>query len=225
MTTTDIQRGTAPVAAEEDVIAAGVDPPTSVDDEARSILARARYEAFRLMTDAREEAEEILAQARLEADAIRTDAEMQAESIVDAAHMRADEIRSVPASEGTQTAESVATLENEHRELTDRVGSLRLLADQLEERFAALAATANAPHPAIEETPRPVLDYSPSVPAPARSTVEATRTEGADTAAAPAEERGSFYSRRSAKLPRIGDAGGKNALDMMRTIRESYDDH
>ncbi len=129
------------------------------------------------------------------------------------------------APEDAQTAESVATLENEHRELTDRVGSLRLLADQLEERFAALAATANAPHPAIEETPRPVLDYSPSVPAPARTVVESTQAGTADSTTAPAEERGSFYSRRSAKLPRIGDAGGKNALDMMRTIRESYDDH
>jgi hypothetical protein len=220
MTTTDMQRGASHVAAEEDMIAAGNDPLPSADDQAKSILAKARYEAFRLMTNAREEAEEILAQARAEADGIRTDAEMQAESIVDAAHMRADEIRSTPPPEDAPSAESVATLESEHRELTDRVGSLRLLADQLEERFAALAATANAPHPIIEESPRPVLDYSPSVPRPVRPSVEVAEPEPA-----PAEERGSFYSRRSAKLPRIGDAGGKNALDMMRTIRESYDDH
>jgi cell division septum initiation protein DivIVA len=220
MTTTDMQRGTSHVAAEEDLIAAGTDPVPSADDAARSILAKARYEAFRLMTDAREEAEDILAEARAEADGIRTEAEMQAESIVDAAHMRADEIRSAPAPEDPHSAESVATLEHEHRELTDRVGSLRLLADQLEERFAALAATANAPHPVIEASPRPILDYSPSVPSPRTQPVEVAEPE-----AAPAEERGSFYSRRSAKLPRIGDAGGKNALDMMRTIRESYDDH
>lgn len=220
MTTTDMQRGTSHVAAEEDMIAAGTDPLPSADDEAKSILAKARYEAFRLMTDAREEAEDILAQAREEADGIRTEAEMQAESIVDAAHMRADEIRATPVFDDTHSAESVATLEHEHRELTDRVGSLRLLADQLEERFAALAATANAPHPAIEESPRPILDYSPSVPSPTKPSVEEAVPE-----AAPTEERGSFYSRRSAKLPRIGDAGGKNALDMMRAIRESYDDH
>ncbi len=218
MTTTNMQRKTSHVAADQDVIAAGTDPVPSADDEAKSILAKARYEAFRLMTDAREEAEEILAQARTEADGIRTEAEMQAESIVDAAHMRADEIRSAPVPDDLHSAESVATLESEHRELTDRVGSLRLLADQLEERFAALAATANAPHPVIEQAPRPILDYSPSVP-------RTTPAAPVEPEAAPSEERGSFYSRRSAKLPRIGDAGGKNALDMMRTIRESYDDH
>lgn len=218
MTTTDMQRGASPVAAEDHSIVANTDPRPSANDEAKSILAKARYEAFRLMTDAREEAEEILAQARAEADGIRNEAEMQAESIVDAAHMRADEIRSTPAPEDAHSAESVASLENEHRELTDRVGSLRLLADQLEERFAALAATASAPHPVIEESPRPILDYSPSVP-------RAPKVAVVEPAPVPAEERGSFYSRRSANLPRIGDAGGKNALDMMRTIRESYDDH
>ncbi len=45
-----------------------------------------------------------------------------------------------------------------------------------------------------------------------------------DEAPAPSLERGSFYSRRSAKLPSIGEAGGKSALDMMRSIRETIDE-
>ena len=37
------------------------------------------------------------------------------------------------------------------------------------------------------------------------------------------EERGSFYNRRSAKLPRLGDDGGRGALDMTRAMREALD--
>lgn len=229
MTTTNMQPDAAAVSgSDDDTVAA----PTSNDAaaEAKEVLAKARYEAFRLMTDARAEAEEILEQARAEAETIRTDAEMQAESIIDAAHLRADQVRTTePAAE---TVESVAQLEQEHEELTQRVSSLRTLADQLEERFAALAAHATAPRPELEEPPRPVLDYSPSVaPPPKVEPDEAdggTDTSAADGSEASADdevtaERGSFYSRRSAKLPRIGEAGGQSALDMMRTMRANID--
>ena len=223
MTTTNMQPDASASEREDDH--GSRDAAAGSADEAKQILAKARYEAFRLMTDAREEAEGILEQARAEAASLRMEAEMQAESIIDAAHIRADGIQTaVPAEAEDETAESVAQLEQEHEELTERVTSLRALADQLEERFAALAATATAPR-TVEEPPRPVLDYSPSVPPPPREPQvivdEATTSEPSDTAPT---ERGSFYSRRSAKLPRIGDAGGHNALDMMRSIRESFDD-
>ena len=227
MTTTNMQPDAAAVSgSDDDTVVA----PTSNDTaaEAKEVLARARYEAFRLMTDARAEAEEILEQARAEAETIRTDAEMQAESIIDAAHLRADQVGTTePAAE---TVESVAQLEQEHEELTQRVSSLRTLADQLEERFAALAAHATAPRPELEEPPRPVLDYSPSVAPPAKvESDEADGSTGTDEGSAAdvdeevTGERGSFYSRRSAKLPRIGEAGGQSALDMMRTMRASID--
>lgn len=216
MTATEMQHdATASSNTAEDTAGASPGP----EDEAKSILAKARYEAFRLMTDARAEAEEILDDARTEAEAIRKEAELQAESIVDAAHMQAEEIRT--AAPPAEAPESVAHLEQEHEELTQRVTSLRTLADQLEERFAALAENANASRPEIDEPPRPVLDYSPSVapaPRPEPALDEAPLDDDVPT------ERGSFYSRRSAKLPRIGSDGGQSALDMMRSIRETFDE-
>ena len=220
MTTTDMQYEAAHAASQDasSVESPATSPPTT-SDPASELLAQARYQAFRLVTEARQEAEEILDEARAEAASIRKDAEVQAESIIDAAHVRSKEILAASAPDGDpQAAEAVANLEHEHEALTQRVSSLRTLADQLEERFAALAATANATHPTIEEPPRPVLDYSPSVPHP----IPADAVDDADDE--PEPERGSFYSRRSAKLPRIGDAGGKDALDMMRSLRESFDD-
>ena len=219
MTTTDMQHEASHATSRDasDGPSSATSIPTTSDPPSE-LLAKVRYEAFRLVTEAREEAEEILDEARAEAAGIRKDAEVQAESIVDAAHVRSKEIIASSEPDGDpQAAEAVANLEHEHEELTQRVSSLRTLADQLEERFAALAATANATHPTIEEPPRPVLDYSPSVPHP-------VAVDPVDDEDEPVAERGSFYSRRSAKLPRIGDAGGKGALDMMRSLRESFDD-
>ena len=218
MTTTDMQQEASHAASHDASDGPSTATPAPTATEASELLARTRYEAFRLVTEARQEAEEILDEARAEAARILKDAEVQAESIVDAAHVRSKEIiGSAEPDPDPQAAEAVANLEHEHEELTQRVSSLRTLADQLEERFAALAATANATHPAIEEPPRPVLDYSPSVPHPVTA-------KAADAEDEPETERGSFYSRRSAKLPRIGDAGGKGALDMMRSLRETFDD-
>lgn len=220
MTTTNMQPDAAAVSGSDDDAVEETTSPSAAE-EAKAVLAKARYEAFRLVTDARSEAEEILEQARTEADAIRTEAEMQAESIIDAAHLQANEVGT--AEPPAETAESVAQLEQEHEELTQRVSSLRTLADQLEERFAALAAHATAPRPGLEEPPRPVLDYSPSVaPAPKPEPEAADDSDASTDEDAPAE-RGSFYSRRSAKLPRIGEAGGQSALDMMRSMRENID--
>lgn len=207
---------------------------TYLEDEATEVLAKARYDAFRLVTEARKEAETILDQAREEAAEITREAELKAESILDAARVQASEIRSSePVDTEDVTEEAVAELEAEHRQLTDQVGSLRALADQLEQRFAALAAHAESPPAAPSATPHhegsapsaepagPTLDYSPSVPAPSRAEALAEKEHDGEEAE---EERGSFYSRRSAKLPRIGEAGGKSALDMMRSIRETLDD-
>lgn len=226
MTTTDTHEGTPDTTVGGDAVSPS-DATSGPTDQAKDILAKARYDAFRLMTDARKEAEEILEDARSEAAGIVRDAEMQAESIVDAAHVQAAEVaRAAPEPDpGSDTAEAVASLEQEHEELTQRVSSLRELADQLEERFAALAETANASQPSIEGTPRPVLDYSPSVPHedPADAPEEPSPPVREAGPVADGVERGSFYSRRSAKLPRIGDAGGKSALDMMRAIRGTDD--
>ncbi|MDA2979672.1 MAG: hypothetical protein O3B42_07940 [Actinomycetota bacterium] len=56
------------------------------------------------------------------------------------------------------------------------------------------------------------LDYSPSVPRPIPSVLT---EEPAN------EERGSYYSRRSANLPSIGDSGSKDALTSIRSMRRN----
>jgi len=216
MTTTDMQKGTS--ASIHDLTEDSAVP--SGDAEAsRSLLAKARFDAFQVVTEARKEAESILDGAREEAAEIVTAAKMQAESIVDAARLGADEVRSARSdeanTESVSDAAAESVLEAEHDALVERVTSLRAIADQLEERFAALAASTGAQRP--PESDAPVLDYSPSVaprrpePAPGDHATESG-------------ERGSFYNRRSAKLPSIGDAGGRSALDMMKSIRETMDD-
>ncbi|MDJ0792575.1 MAG: hypothetical protein QNJ71_11830 [Acidimicrobiia bacterium] len=222
--TTDTQQETSPMA--DDPAAAATSPakgsPTGdAQDAAKQILAKARYDAFRLVTDAREEAESILDEARLEAKTIVREAEEEARTIAEAAARKPEPPADEDATDGT-TSSAVAELEAEHRELTDRVGSLRDLADELEARFAALAEGAHLDADGRNEAgdgETDILDYSPSVPHPPK------RTSADDEDEAPVvRERGSFYSRRSAKLPRIGEDGGKSALDMMRSIRETLDE-
>ncbi len=226
MTTTE----TAHSAGATNDVTSNDDVLDAANEQAKQMLASSRYEAFRLVTEARTEAETIVDEARSEAAGIVMAAEMTAKSkiesaeahaadIVEAAERRASE--AVP--EGTAwlpAATNTEALEAEHRNLSERVSSLRVLADQLEHRFAALAATTPGSAEATEATPvQPVttLDYSPSVQ-PRSSEQEPPVDE-----IPPAEEdpeRGSFYSRRSANLPSIGAAGGQGALELTRSIRE-----
>ena len=216
MTTTDTAHSaeTAGDVVSED---ANID---AANEKAKQTLATSRYDAFRLVTEARKEAETILDEARSEAAGIAKAAEITAQSKIGAAENQAVAIieearqRSTEHTHQVQTAavSGEAALESEHRELSERVSSLRVLADQLEKRFAALAATASGSDAAT--TPVSTLDYSPSVqPAPSEPAPEILPAEDDP-------ERGSFYSRRSAKLPSIGAAGGQSALDMTRSIRK-----
>lgn len=202
-------------------------------DASRQLLAKARYDAFRLMTEARDEAETILDEARAEAEGTKTAAALRSVSDVEAAEARAleiveaaqEEAASIVASAhrtaGEQTeAENAESLEAEHKALSDRVTTLRTLADQLENRFAALAATAaaapSAAAPNEGRTTSSAVDYSPSVEPP-------SKPEDGQNEPAPVEERGSFYHRRSAKLPRLGEEGGRGALDLSRALRNAMD--
>ncbi len=241
-----------------------VDVPASDDtrqaeDASRELLAKARYDAFRLMTEARDEAETILDGATAEAGGIRQAADIAAKSTVDKAGIQAAEIVEAAYEEAAEIvakghrlageeepADSTADLEQEHRELSERVSTLRVLADQLENRFAALADTARAePAPRTDAVSSPVDDVAtaddPSkAPAEPKAVAEDTTEQDAapildysPSVAPPAKptedrepekpERESFYNRRSAKLPRIGVEGGRGALDMTRSIREALD--
>jgi hypothetical protein len=207
------------------------------ENASRELLAKARYDAFRLMTEAREEAESILDQARAEAAGTIKAAQVIAEATADKAESDAaatviaakEEVAAIVASahrtagERSQ-AEDSSALQAEHRALSERVSTLRTLADQLEDRFAALAKTAgtapadtNEPTPDPDaKNPKPDLDDSPSVAA-------AADEEDQENSVEPEPEKGSFYNRRSAKLPRLGEDGRRGALDMTRMIRESLD--
>lgn len=239
------------------VNALGEETTQQAEDASRQLLAKARYDAFRLMTEARDEAETILDEAKAEAAGTKHAAELTAVSIAEKADIRAEEIIEAAREEAAAIVASAHRtageqrlvadgdqLEAEHQALSDRVSTLRSLASQLEDRFAALASTAGTPSPEptpesaaaqgpdaespVPETPSteipvvdapststPTIDDSPT--AAPRSNDEA-RTESEDT-----DERESFYNRRSAKLPRLGEDGGRSALNMTRMMREALE--
>lgn len=205
------------------------------EDASRQLLAKARYDAFRLMTESRDEAETILAEARAEARGTREAAEMTSASAIEKADVQAAEIVESARQEAATIVagahrrageEAPATeptaLEAEHKELSERVSTLRTLADQLEDRFAALAQTAapdqpkEPPSTLTAESAATAIDYSPSVAPP-------PRTESATVSAPTEVARESFYNRRSANLPRLGEDGGRSALDMTRTMRQALE--
>ncbi len=205
------------------------------EDASRQLLAKARYDAFRLMTEARDEAETILDEARAEAKGTKDAAEITAASATEKAETRAAEIvesahqeaATIVAGAHRKAGEEPpvadgAALEAEHKALSERVSTLRTLADQLEDRFAALARTADPtstePSSSVQTSPSdsPKMDYSPAVPPkPKAEPVVETLTSDAD--------RDSFYNRRSANLPRLGEDGGRSALDMTRAMRQSLE--
>jgi vacuolar-type H+-ATPase subunit E/Vma4 len=227
-TSHDVDQSTGSVGGEMVVEAA----TEQAEDASRELLAKARYDAFRLMTEARDEAETILDEVRAEASG-KTDAakilatstgekaKAQAAEIVESAH---EEAATIVAGAHRRAGEEAAAadgaaLEAEHKALSERVSSLRTIADQLEDRFAALAKTAD-PDRAQSTISQPSettkIDYSPSV-APNATDEPVVEPE------TPEPERDSFYNRRSANLPRLGDEGGRSALDMTRTLRQSLE--
>ncbi len=222
------------------------------EDASRQLLAKARYDAFRLMTESREEAETILDEAKAEVAGTKHAAELtaastaekadkEAKDIIESAHEEAAAI--VASAHRTAGEQRVIAdgdqLEAEHQALSDRVSTLRSLASQLEDRFAALASTAGAREPEpipevtdthtsdaktpVPEAPSaenpatnaPTIDYSPAVAPKPKDT--------ADSQSANTDERESFYNRRSANLPRLGEDGGRSALNMTRLMRESLE--
>jgi len=210
------------------------DQTDQAEDASRQLLAKARYDAFRLMTEARDEAETILDEARAEAAGTRTAAELTAEStadkadtaakaIIESAHEEAATIvaRAHRTAGEQQPVEDGEQLEAEHKALSDRVSTLRSLADQLEDRFAALAKTVADPE--SERTPttdvaaadNSGIDYAPSVAPQTKATREDAST-GSD-------DRESFYNHHSANLPRLGEEGGRSAFNMTRMMRETME--
>lgn len=230
--TTDTQTDADATTAQPGADAVVPDTVADAETEALKVLAKARYEAFRLVTDARDEADSILEEARKSAESIIHTAEITAESITDAARIQAKEIVAARPQAAVETP-----IENTHpRSIDDQVAELREIAQRIDARFTTLTQTEAPPSPPVE--PARGVEPPPAVETPEASTSEVSAAVEPHVAEElveepvkdafidPAEDarRGSFYSRRSAKLPSIGDAAGKGALDMMRSIRESFDD-
>ncbi len=207
------------------------DTVADAETEASKVLAKARYDAFRMVTDAREEADSILEDARKSAESIIHTAEITAESITDAARIHAkDIIAARPRTTVPSTTEDPLP-----RSIDDQVAELREIAQRIDARFTSLSQAGALTHDelpssapdadtAVETAEAASPEPNAAVATPTSETEVAQDSDEAFTDPAEHARRGSFYSRRSAKLPSIGDAAGKGALDMMRSIRESFDE-
>jgi len=174
-------------------------------NEAREMIAKARYEAFRMVTDARTDADAILDEARAAA--------------ADLVESTAD--NDLIAAENADLVAVNAALRVEYNELVDLINGSQDLLEELDVRLLELAtmpdssAAASAPIERVHADansggPAFSFDYSPSVsPSPRPS-------KGVSTVRAE-----SFYTRKSAKLPRIGREGGEEALNAVKSMRAS----
>lgn len=176
-------------------------------NEARQIIAKARYEAFRMVTDARADADAILEEARSEASDLS--------GIAGA--------NDAVAAENADLVAVNAALRVEYNELVDLINGSQDLLDELNVRLLELATMPDTDtavalglvdgSPEQGEVATFAFDYSPSVaplPKPSKS-VSTVRAE-------------SFYTRKSAKLPRIGREGGEDALNVVRSMRDRLRD-
>ncbi len=234
-----------------------IEPEVAVpaEDPARELLAKARYDAFRLLTEAREEAETILREARAESAGILKAAQIASDSTTEATKQRADktivsattEAAAIVARAHREAGESTmhhdtSALEAEHQALTERVSTLRDVAERLEARFAALVRTTDkspdtldagreqsdaSTQPPSSTKPQTNVDYSPSVEPsksrkPSTGPVASAPRSATDTDEADGK-KDSFYHRRSARLPRLGEEGGRSTFEMTRSMRELLD--
>jgi cell division septum initiation protein DivIVA len=186
-------------------------PDTAADratNEARQIIAKARYEAFRMVTEARNDADAILAEARAEA------AELTGTGLTN----------SSVADENADLLVVNAALRAEYNELAGLIEESQQLIEALDTRLLDLATMPDSIPSldgSVDEVAQDVgrqvapfvFDYSPAVaPAPKPSRKKST------------ERAESFYTRKSAKLPRIGTEAGQDALDVVKSMRERMRD-
>ena len=203
---------------------------TDARNEAEAILAEAERHAGDIGTPSPE--------ALDASTALIAGAEAQAAQIIAEAEQSAAALRETARSD---LEVQNASLQARHDALESKVASTQALLKNLEARLARIASpTASIPYslggepdPGIaatvgptdeagrqeaggDEHPLPpaasvVLDYSPSVPHKSK--------EPDPEPEPPSVEQGSFYTRHSAKLPRIGATSDKNALTAMRSVR------
>jgi hypothetical protein len=207
MTTDQIKSVESAVGAPHDT----AEPDIAVNratDQSRQITAKARYEAFHMVTE-----------ARIEADAIVDEAKAEAADLL-GNHVANDTV----AGENADLIAVNAALRLEYNELVDLIDTSQQLIENLDIRLLDLATMPGSIPSldgSIEEVALEVgsqvssfvFDYTPSVAPPPKPS-RAKSTERAE----------SFYTRKSAKLPRLGTEGGQEALVVVRSMRDRMHD-
>jgi DivIVA domain-containing protein len=208
--------------------------------DAEEIRAAARAEADQIRTQATTDAEARVAAAQSEALRMITEIKDESERMVAERERELERMR--------------VEFESNHAETIERVQKLQSLAGDLEQRLQLVASGALGELTSIstgftpstttdlpqETAPIPQRNTPPEAP-PLDKSPESTTTdiapepEAAREQQAPQETetrtedsgRGSFYSRRSAKLPRIGADAASGALAAVSAMRAAQrrDDH
>jgi len=217
--------------------------------QAEEVRDAAHRDAETTTGTARSEAEAFTATARTEAIEILREAQADAVTLTEEKDLELQRLRDELVEQRSQLEERVAALWAEAETLDARIEAARTVADDLPEPPAASftktryvstavepiepttagrtvlhddaapasAASAVAPDVGDPEVREPAVVASPAADgaAEAADVIPA----GAEDEAVVAPTRGSFYSRRSAKLPRIGEDAGRDALAAMSGLR------
>jgi cell division septum initiation protein DivIVA len=230
------------VDAQNELNQAADDARTSAD----SIVSEAQFEAFRLVTQAKEDAEATIRAAQAEAvgiaagprpaeDSAAQDAlairesveaqerarmeEMKAEAFATIREIR-EEAEEVIAARDVQISALQAQIDaaTEHTSSPPEPHYAARVEALMTTPAAAATATHDVPHAHQEEEPLPdtVRDDEPArVPDVALEDTDVTPLSDRPA-------RGSFYSRRSARLPHIGSDAANGALAAVSAMRSKY---
>lgn len=201
---------------------------TNAREEAEKILADARYEAFRLITDAKENSEAALTEAVADAARKMADAEREAEDTLSAARREAitivsqiqEESARMLAEREAELAKQAEQYEEENVELTERVIKLRAVTTDLATRLDALARGKIEELFAMSGLIETTIDQDNHLTQMVRQGTALSSNAFTEEDSEEEAPRGSFYTRRSAGLPRIGPEaaeGVRAAVSAMRT--------
>ncbi len=180
---------------------------TQAKAEADDILSEARREAFVLMAEVRSDTDSSMSEGK----AIIAAAREEALSVV--ADVEAETARLI-AERDAALAKLREQYEAESTTLIDRINTLRSIADDLQAKTEVSAAAP--PPPAPQDSPVPTNEGR-AADAPQAGNAPYREDDGEAPNADKIRE--SFSGRRSAKLPRIGEEAGRNALAAATAMR------
>lgn len=209
--------------------------------EAEAVRKSAQREAYEMITAARTDSEAALSSARAEATEIVERARAEATVIIAAAKnesteifaMIEDESARIVADREAELQARAEAFDKEHEEVRGRLAQWHTIATDLESRMSAIArgslsqltevtATLNK-HQAELEPSRFESVTPPPQKAPeayrSRFTDLKESVESEEKKAVEPEARGSYYSRRSANLPRLGADAAGGVLSAVGALR------